>query len=218
MQTVLARVVLATLGLMTACGDDSSAGRDGGAIRVDSGGRDSASADAATDAGSAMDSASATDAATETDAASGTDSATGADAATETDSATRVDSATGTDAATETDSATVADSGATGIDAASIVCGAGGGGSFPSFSRACAVSDDCFVGLHTINCCGTQRALGLAKFEQTAFETAETVCDAMYPPCGCAQGPTMTDTGESSLGETISVDCRAGECTTFIRM
>jgi hypothetical protein len=112
--------------------------------------------------------------------------------------------------------------------------GAGGGGgvsggtppgmcgtyAFPSFDKSCATDDDCIVELHTIICCGTQTAWGVNAAARAAFESAEASCDAAYPGCGCATGPTTAEDGTTSLagdGSDFFASCTAGQCHSFVK-
>jgi len=88
---------------------------------------------------------------------------------------------------------------------------------FPSFDKTCAVTSDCLVALHMISCCGSQVAIGIRSSEQARFEDAEARCDAQYPGCGCAQGPTQAEDGKSTFNnEQIVVNCDMGQCMTAV--
>jgi hypothetical protein len=100
-----------------------------------------------------------------------------------------------------------------------IVCGAGGGGSFPSFDRSCRAAGDCTVAVHQTDCCGNSRAMGINASQRAAFDRAEAVCRPMYPRCGCPAHPPVTDDGAAADFSTpIPVECRAGTCTTYQRL
>lgn len=106
-----------------------------------------------------------------------------------------------------------------GSDGGDVVMCTGATPSFPSFNRSCALASDCAKAIHQINCCGSQRALGLRVSEKARFDAAEKICRGQYPGCGCAAAPTIAEDGKSSAdfdGSDIQVDCRAGACTTFI--
>ncbi|HEY5925868.1 MAG TPA: hypothetical protein VIV11_29475 [Kofleriaceae bacterium] len=90
------------------------------------------------------------------------------------------------------------------------------GTTFPPLEKACSAATDCFVARHTKNCCGTQNAIGLNKSAEAAFMQAETVCDAAYPGCGCAQFPTEAEDGRTEDLGMIEVRCDAGLCTTYV--
>jgi hypothetical protein len=88
---------------------------------------------------------------------------------------------------------------------------------FPAFDKSCATAADCAVKLHTVSCCGTQAAIGINASQSAAFDQAEALCDAMYPGCGCAQGPTKAEDGkETTDNNVIKVDCKAGACSSYI--
>lgn len=85
---------------------------------------------------------------------------------------------------------------------------------FPSFDRGCARAEDCSVGFHQTDCCGTVRALGLAERVRAAFSELEVRCRAEYPDCMCAAGPTTADDGSTAASDMPAVACLAGTCTT----
>jgi hypothetical protein len=88
---------------------------------------------------------------------------------------------------------------------------------FPTFDKTCSADADCFIAFHQTDCCGTRAALGLNSSQKAAFDAAEKTCEMQYPGCGCAQGPTTTEDGKSSVDETmIQVKCNAGMCATLL--
>jgi hypothetical protein len=121
-----------------------------------------------------------------------------------------------TDGGNTADGATAADAGTT--DGADGELSCDRGAAFPAqlpFDRACGRSEDCFVANHMIDCCGTIRAIGMNKAEQTRFTTAERQCAATFPLCGCSTDYTITDRGSVSAMATIEVTCDHGTCSTF---
>ena len=86
---------------------------------------------------------------------------------------------------------------------------------FPTFNRGCGASSDCGAVIHQINCCGTRVVTGVSSSEVARFNVAEQECDDEYPACGCAAGPTMTDTGQVVTGRSAPVECLNGVCTTY---
>ena len=90
---------------------------------------------------------------------------------------------------------------------------------FPVFSKACADTAACEIAFHTVSCCGTEVAIGIATSELAAFEQAEVVCDSQYPECDCASLPTMTEDGQSTEDPSlITVECVEGSCMTHLLM
>jgi hypothetical protein len=88
---------------------------------------------------------------------------------------------------------------------------------FPSFDRACWDATWCVVAFHRVDCCGTRLATSMLHTELERFDPAEAICDAQYPDCRCAAGPTQTDSGQTAVDEsTIKVECRSGVCTSFV--
>ena len=105
-----------------------------------------------------------------------------------------------TDSATSVDSATEPD---TGVDACEL----------PIYGRACSTSADCVAVFHQIDCCGTFITMGLSRDEQAGFDTLEAACEATYPRCRCATGPTEADDGTTGSGEP-NLSCVGGRCAT----
>ncbi len=113
----------------------------------------------------------------------------------------------------------------TGGNATSGGSSAAGGGSgvscwqndapFPAFDKSCTANTDCFVAMHTINCCGSCTAIGLNVSSQVSFNSAESVCP---PACTCISGPTTAEDGQavSAAHPTISVMCTQNQCKTYI--
>jgi hypothetical protein len=91
-------------------------------------------------------------------------------------------------------------------------CATGQG--FPTFTKACTNTMSCSFGLHTINCCGTQMALGFNHDQRDAFTAAETAWDATCPQCGCPQQPLTAEDGKSCTMQMITVTCDNSICTT----
>jgi hypothetical protein len=88
---------------------------------------------------------------------------------------------------------------------------------FPSFSKACADTAACSIAYHTVNCCGTNAAIGIATTELAAFEEAEAICDSQLPMCDCAPFPTGTEDGQSTEDPNlITVECVEGSCMTSV--
>ena len=87
---------------------------------------------------------------------------------------------------------------------------------FPLLDKSCMSTSDCFIALHTVSCCGTEIAVGLSTSSQVTFNTVEAACDAGYPGCGCASGPTRAEDGRGEDQGAIQLECRAGSCTTYV--
>ena len=89
--------------------------------------------------------------------------------------------------------------------------------SFPEFDRSCAVTIDCALVLHQIDCCGSLAALGISADAAKLFAEAEAVCAMQYPQCDCLAKPTVADDGNSSPdNNAIAVSCVDGECRSFV--
>ena len=51
---------------------------------------------------------------------------------------------------------------------------------------------------------------------QAQYQNLEPKCEAMYPACGCAEGPSTADDGSSiPLNATPGIACVQGVCTTY---
>ncbi len=86
---------------------------------------------------------------------------------------------------------------------------------FPPLDKSCTSKGDCFIGLHTINCCGSQTAVGLNVSAKAQFSLAETACGPGL--CKCAQFATTAEDGQAeNPGHPIQVDCLQGACSTFV--
>jgi hypothetical protein len=88
---------------------------------------------------------------------------------------------------------------------------------FPIFDDSCSVNSDCALVLHTISCCGTNVAWGIAAGEVAAFDEVEAVCDSEYPECDCAPLPTVAEDGNSTEDQSaLAVSCEMGACTSYV--
>ncbi len=104
--------------------------------------------------------------------------------------------------------------GSVGTGGSDVACNSG---QFPTFSSACTTATDCGIGIHQTDCCGSTIAIGINANEAAAFASAEKICDAQYPGCGCiGMGPVAQD-GQLGTEQTIGVACQAGQCTTFVQ-
>lgn len=86
---------------------------------------------------------------------------------------------------------------------------------FPQFDRSCSTASDCSVVAHTTNCCGSRLAMAIATSEIPAFDSAEAICDAQYPACGCAAQGVQVEDG-TQVGWTwkteVKASCDSGNC------
>jgi len=87
---------------------------------------------------------------------------------------------------------------------------------FPPLDKSCSTKADCFIARHTINCCGSQTAVGINVSAKAQFSLAETTCGGGL--CGCVSFATTAEDGQSeNSGQPIDVDCMRGACSTFVR-
>lgn len=103
------------------------------------------------------------------------------------------------------------------VDAPRLRLDAGPCDPFPSFERGCARAEDCSVGVHQIDCCGTHRALGIAERARARFSELEVECRRSFPDCMCAAGPTLADDGSTAASDMPAVACLEGRCVTSFR-
>lgn len=92
----------------------------------------------------------------------------------------------------------------------------GDSAAFPTFDKGCTNDVSCSFGLHQINCCGSQAAIGLNHAFKVDFEKYETAWRATCPACGCASGGISLDDGEV-VGDPslVGVKCDGGQCRTY---
>jgi hypothetical protein len=86
---------------------------------------------------------------------------------------------------------------------------------FPEFDRSCSTAADCSLVAHTTNCCGARLAMGIASSETPAFNSAESICDAQYPACGCAAQGVQVEDGTQvgwSWQAEVKASCDSGSC------
>jgi hypothetical protein len=93
----------------------------------------------------------------------------------------------------------------------------GGGMPFPTFDKTCLNPAGCFVGMHQLNCCGSQLAIGVSFVEQQAFMSAEMSWEASCPGCVCPARLPEAEDGKMCMAANIYVLCDAGKCTTHCK-
>lgn len=86
-----------------------------------------------------------------------------------------------------------------------------------TYDAACREAEDCRVVTALTDCCGTGRALGVAKGAAAKAERQLAEC-LLVASCECLAGPTKLDSGEQAEApENITVTCDEGRCTTRLR-
>ncbi len=91
---------------------------------------------------------------------------------------------------------------------------------FPTFSKACTKSSDCFVAVHQGDCC-TKYALGLSVAVAADFDAAESRCQPTHWGVGCLCmqteiEPVAEDGYHSNALNDFGVKCDMGTCRTFM--
>ena len=88
--------------------------------------------------------------------------------------------------------------------------------SFPTLTNDCTLDQDCTAGIHQVNCCGTDHAIGLNVRDTLRFDRAESICESQYAACECADLGVECDDGvyvpDSSR---VGVHCDNHLCTTY---
>jgi len=92
----------------------------------------------------------------------------------------------------------------------------GNGQAFSTFTKACTNSDSCSFGLHQLNCCGSQLAIGFNHSVVASFQAAEAAWEATCSACACAAAAPLVEDGKSCKG-TIGASCDNGMCTTHCK-
>ncbi len=86
------------------------------------------------------------------------------------------------------------------------------------FEKGCTNDESCTFVEHQTNCCGTIVVVGINHSEIDRFLEEEEACASMYPACGCASEPTMTEDGNIVTEESPAmVRCDDdGTCRTYV--
>lgn len=88
---------------------------------------------------------------------------------------------------------------------------------FPELDKQCGSVSECALVFHTVDCCGTDVVWGINEDEVARFDEAEAICDAQYPPCGCAPGPTEAEDGDTAFEpDAFEVECNGGICKSYV--
>lgn len=87
---------------------------------------------------------------------------------------------------------------------------------WPAGMRACETVDDCgFVAL-TIDCCGSQAAVGIAEPFVEVIAADEAVCGPSLEVCDCAPDPIKTDDGKTAIDLLhVAFTCQDNVCRTL---
>jgi hypothetical protein len=90
------------------------------------------------------------------------------------------------------------------------------------YDKSCTAPGDCTFGLHYLDCCGTQVALGINARDAPAFDLdAGGICHGAGAMCQCLDRGVYAEDGQritanGAFGEIV-VSCIAGSCVTSIR-
>jgi hypothetical protein len=97
--------------------------------------------------------------------------------------------------------------------------GAAAGTTTTTYDRRCSADDDCAVGVHLLDCCGTAEALGIAKGELARFTREGGVCGTA-PTCRCMSRGLFAEDGHRASDVAgladVAVACTAARCTTHV--
>lgn len=82
----------------------------------------------------------------------------------------------------------------------------------PALDKSCATDDDCFAGVHALDCCGSVVVLGYNLSVRSSFDEYETDC-ATRTVCRCAPAePTIEGGQVTSDIELRRAVCSGGQC------
>jgi hypothetical protein len=82
----------------------------------------------------------------------------------------------------------------------------------PTLDKSCATDDDCFAGIHTLDCCGSQVVLGYSVSEQSSFDDYEADCTTRAV-CRCAADQPTIEGGQVTTDlELRRAVCSSGQC------
>lgn len=82
----------------------------------------------------------------------------------------------------------------------------------PTLDKSCATDDECFAGVHTLDCCGSQVVLGYRVSEQASFDDYEAEC-AARAVCRCAPAEPTIEGGQATSDiEHRKAICNGGQC------
>jgi hypothetical protein len=82
----------------------------------------------------------------------------------------------------------------------------------PALGKSCATDDDCFAGVHILDCCGSQIVLGYNLSVQSSFDEYEADCTSRAL-CRCAPAePTIEGGQVTSDIELRRAVCSGGQC------
>lgn len=88
---------------------------------------------------------------------------------------------------------------------------------FPEFDKQCASVDDCVKVAHTIDCCGSEKLIGINAGALAEFTDAEALCDEQLPQCDCVPNEAVAEDGNSVLNaDQASLACTDNQCVTFV--
>jgi hypothetical protein len=89
-----------------------------------------------------------------------------------------------------------------------------------TYDKGCVTPSDCAIGLHFMDCCGSEIALGINVSEKGRFDAAAGICDGGGPLCDCASSGVIAEDGrpshEPQTLADVRVSCPGGRCTTSI--
>jgi hypothetical protein len=108
-------------------------------------------------------------------------------------------------------------------DPTSVMCIAGNacpkglcgtGGQF-QVDKQCNVATDCAIGIHELNCCGSQIAIGYRAAHMADFTQSEMQWEAACAACGCSAAPLVAEDGKMCAQTAVTVTCDNNQrCTT----
>jgi hypothetical protein len=83
-----------------------------------------------------------------------------------------------------------------------------------SYDIGCSAPDDCRVVWAPVDCCGTSRAMGVRRADESNLKRALQACP-QRATCECLAQPTLLDSGERCFEPNdIMLACERGRCVT----
>ena len=84
----------------------------------------------------------------------------------------------------------------------------------PKPFKWCSKASDCAWVPHTIDCCGSQMAVGVAKASLAGYSAAEAECTKTAAICDCLSKPMVAEDGKTLISGDPVITCGYGACVT----
>ncbi len=84
----------------------------------------------------------------------------------------------------------------------------------PKPVKSCTSVADCDFSMETLDCCGSQEFVGIAKFAKKGFDAEEQKCAMSIAVCDCMPKPTTLEDGKTLTTNAVPLACVNGACMT----